>query len=116
MAESESGKSSTGKMSPEQSEQAVTWRTILRILLKAAALFLLLNLLFILFAPLETLGGISLYNRLLPGRQRLPYGENTAESYNLSLNNIPAMLASHQLSQGKSQDEDGQPCRQRAQR
>lgn len=77
----------------------------MRIILKAAFLFLVLNLLFALLRPLPALGSISLYNRLWPGRLRLPYGENTAESYNLSLNNIPAMFASHSLSQAKAEDE-----------
>ena len=76
-----------------------------RVLLKAALLFLLLNLLFALTYPLEALGQVSLYNWLLPGRDRLPYGENAAESYNLSLNNLPAMFASHTVSQGKAANE-----------
>ena len=40
----------------------------------------LILLLFAAFLPLEGLGRLSLYNWLLPGRQRLPYGENPAES------------------------------------
>jgi hypothetical protein len=54
---------------------------------------------------LPTLGKISLYNRLVPGRERLPYGENSAESYNLSLNNLKAMFASHEVSRAKAEDE-----------
>jgi hypothetical protein len=84
---------------------AVKWPFILRVVLKASGLFLLLNLLFAAFMPLEGLGRVSLYNWLLPGRQRLPYGENPADSYNLSLDNIPAMLASHVVSQPKAEDE-----------
>jgi hypothetical protein len=85
--------------------EAVTWRFIGRIVLKAAGLFVLLNLLFAAFLPLKPLGRLTLYNWLLPGRQRLPYGENPADSYNLSLDNIPAMLASHVVSQDKAGDE-----------
>lgn len=83
----------------------VTWQTMGRLLLKVAALFLLVNLLFAALFPQEFLGRLSLYNWLLPGRQRLPYGEVPAESYNLSLNNIPAMLASHRVSQAKGPEE-----------
>jgi len=54
-----------------------------------------LNVAFALLKPLPTLGRLSAYNTLLPGRERLPYGENPAESYNLSLYNLPAMIASH---------------------
>lgn len=83
----------------------MTWRSLFRILLKAAALFALLNLLFAWANPIETLGRVSLYNTLLPGRLRLPYGENPAQSYNLSLNNVPAMFASHVVSRPKAPDE-----------
>ena len=83
----------------------MTWRGVFRILLKAALLFALANVLFAALNPLEALGSLSLYNRLWPGRERLPYGENPAQSYNLSLDNIPAMLASHTLSRPKAADE-----------
>jgi hypothetical protein len=83
----------------------VTWRALGRIVLKAAALFAGLNLLFAWLQPLDTLGRPSLYNRLAPGRARLPYGENPTQAYNLSLNNLPAMLASHELERPKAADE-----------
>jgi lysophospholipase L1-like esterase len=82
-----------------------SWRTIGRVLLKTAVLFLLLNALFAWLYPLEALGRVSLYNGLLPGRERLPYGENPAESHSLSLYNVPAMLASHAIHQPKAADE-----------
>ena len=72
-----------------------TWGFIARVVIKAAILFAALNVAFALLAPLPALGRLSAYNALLPGRERLPYGENPAESYNLSLYNLPAMLASH---------------------
>jgi hypothetical protein len=81
------------------------WKGIGRILGKTAVLFLLFNVIFALLTPMETLGRLSLYNWLLPGRERLPYGENPAESYNLSSDNIPAMFASHTLRQPKAADE-----------
>ncbi len=68
------------------------------VLLKAAALFIIANLLFALFYPLPALGRISLYNRLVPGRQRLPYSDNPSKAYSLSLYNLEAMFASHELS------------------
>jgi hypothetical protein len=85
--------------------RVVNWRLPLRVIGKAVVLFLLLNLLFALTLPLEFLGRASLYNWLLAGRERLPYGEVPSESYNLSLFNIPAMMASHIISQEKAHDE-----------
>jgi lysophospholipase L1-like esterase len=81
------------------------WSSVLRIVAKAAIFFILLNLAFAVFYPLDLLGSISLYNWILTGRERLPYGENPEDSYNLSLNNLPAMAASHTLSQDKGEDE-----------
>ena len=76
-----------------------------RVLFKALILFILINILFAAVKPLDSLGELTLYNGLIRGRERLPYGENSAESYNLSLNNIPAMISSHSLSAPKDDDE-----------
>ena len=78
-----------------------------RVLLKALLLFLAANL---LFSPLsrpgrgaggEGLGvNASLYNRLFPGRERLPYGDRPELAYNLSLFDLDAMFASHAIALG----------------
>lgn len=68
-----------------------------RVLFKTGILFIGFNLLFAAFDPLPLLGKLSVYNTLVPGRHRLPYGENPTVAYNLSLYNLPAMLASHEL-------------------
>ena len=88
-----------------EQRRAIHWGYPLRVLGKAAVLFLLFNLLFAALVPVEALGGLTLYNWLLPGRPRLPYGENSAVSYNLSLYNVPAMLASHELPGAKPDGE-----------
>jgi hypothetical protein len=81
-------------------------RTALVIAGKALGLFFILNFLFLMIDPLPALGRISAYNRLFPGRVRLPYGDNPQTSYNLSLFNLDAMLASHELwGSQKPQDE-----------
>jgi hypothetical protein len=71
------------------------WGFILRVLVKTAILFVIANLVFALIEPLPLLGKISGYNRLFRGRERLPYGENSNVSYNLSLYQLDAMFASH---------------------
>lgn len=78
---------------------------IFRVLLKAALLFVLINVVFAALNPLPLLGRLSVYNWLVPGRQRLPYGENAAQSYNLSLNSLDAMFASHEVARPKASDE-----------
>lgn len=67
-----------------------------RVLLKAAILFLLFNFLFIFIQDIAP-GNLSLYNSVFPGRARFPFGE-TRQSYNLSLFDLDAMFASHELS------------------
>jgi hypothetical protein len=65
------------------------------VLLKAALLLVLFNFAFVLIQG-GSLGRLSLYNSVFPGRERFPFGE-ARESYNLSLFDIDAMFASHVL-------------------
>lgn len=69
------------------------------VLLKGLLLFIAANLLLAALNP-TGLGKLSLYNHLFPGRERLPFGENSAKSYNLSLYDLDAMFASHEISAG----------------
>ncbi len=66
-----------------------------RALAKGILLFAALNLLLAAIGPFEAPFGI--YNWLVPGRARFPYGENPAAAYNLSLYDLGAMFASHEL-------------------
>jgi lysophospholipase L1-like esterase len=91
----------TGK----ESRPANTWLTIGRVLSFTAVMFVACNVIFAALNPLEALGRVSLYNSVLPGRERLPYGEDSANSYNLSTDNIAAMFASHVIAQPKASDE-----------
>jgi hypothetical protein len=84
----------------------LNFRTARNVLIKALLLFIALNLLFAATVPLSALGKISIYNRLVPGRQRLPYGDDPTLAYNLSTYNLEAMLASHELSAGPKADDE----------
>lgn len=75
-----------------------SWVFIQNVILKTILLFVVLNLIFSLLDGEAKIGRISCYNSLIPGRVRFPFGENPAESYNLSLYNIEAMFASHIVS------------------
>ncbi|MBN2147194.1 MAG: hypothetical protein JW726_07385 [Anaerolineales bacterium] len=76
-----------------------------RIILKGLFLFLLLNLVFAAGDSLPLLGRISAYHILFPPRLRLPYGEKPDQAYNLSLYNLPAMFASHEIASPKQAGE-----------
>jgi hypothetical protein len=89
----------------EKPENNPSWSFIFRVIAKAVILFVVLNVLFALIVPMDALGRVSLYNNVLPGRERLPYGDSPSLSYNVSLFNIPAMFASHEVSGGKVDDE-----------
>ena len=73
-----------------------------RLLLKTAILFVLLNFAFPLIPANNS---VSIYNKIVPGRERLPFGENSAQAYNLSLFDTSAMFASHILAKPKADDE-----------
>jgi len=75
------------------------------VVIKTALLLAACNVLFALLKPIDALGAVSLYNTVLPGRERLPYGEDSARSYNLSLFNLPAMFSSHVVARPKAADE-----------
>jgi hypothetical protein len=68
-----------------------------QVALKALLLFVLLNLALVAFDPLPLLGRASAYNWLWPGRARLPYAEVPERAYSLSLFQLEAMFASHEL-------------------
>ena len=76
-----------------------------RILAKGLILFGIANILFAIVYPLPFIEKLSLYNHLFPGRARLPYGDDPSRSYNLSLYNLEAMFASHQIA-GKEKPAD----------
>ena len=76
------------------------------ILIKGFVLFWVVNCLFALINPLPTLGRISGYNFLFPGRKRLPYGDNPERAYNLSLFQLDAMFASHEISAGTKPNQE----------
>ncbi len=74
------------------SQEVKLWR----VFLKAGILFAIINFTFAAF-PLNGDNSLSIYNTLVPGRARLPFGENPAQAYNLSLFDISAMSASHEI-------------------
>ena len=77
---------------------------IFRVVIKAGILLALFNFAFI-FVKSESLGKISLYNSIFPGRERFPFGE-TRESYNISLFNLDAMFASHVIAGAEKQRDE----------
>jgi hypothetical protein len=72
----------------------ISW---LNVAFKGLLIFLLLTVL-IGDIPAGALGQVSIYNHIVPGRPRLPFGETPQRSYNLSLYNLEAMFASHEIS------------------
>ncbi len=81
-----------------------SWAFVARVLTGAGVLFIVLNVLFALLNPLPLIGHLTLYNWLVPGRERLPYGASP-DAYNLSLNSLEAMFASHVIAKPKRADE-----------
>ena len=82
-------------------KEKTTGKFLRNVLIKALLLFTLLNFAVALIPQENALGRISLYNFLFPGRTRLPFGENTQQAYNLSLYDLEAMFASHEINTGR---------------
>jgi hypothetical protein len=81
-------------MSKDKPASDFSWK---RVILKGALLFLVINFLFTFLHPLHSIGNVSLYNYLFPGRLRLPFGEKPDMAYNFSLYNLEAMFSAHEL-------------------
>ncbi|MEI8132891.1 MAG: hypothetical protein WCG34_10690, partial [Leptolinea sp.] len=75
------------------------------VFLKGILIFAILSLV-IGDIPADILGKISIYNSLIPGRLRLPFGETPQRSYNLSLYNLDAMFAAHEISKSAAADKE----------
>lgn len=72
------------------------------VIVKAIIIFALINFAFPL---IEIPGGASIYNWFVPGRTRLPFGENSSKAFNLSMFNLGAMMNSHEIN-GKLSDQE----------
>jgi len=77
----------------------MNFRFLRNVIIKGLVLFLLFDLVFAAVNP-AALGKVSLYNHLFAGRQRFPFGEDSSQSYNLSLFNLDAMFAAHIIANG----------------
>lgn len=74
----------------------MTAKFLRNVFLKGLLLFILFNLVWAAIHPTQ-LVRLSSYNTLLRGRERLPFGEDSSQSYNLSLYDLDAMFASLKL-------------------
>lgn len=92
--------------SPSPGNRSASKRFLINVLLKASLLFMICNISFAFMNTSEWLGKISAYNFLFPGRERLPWSENPAAAYSLSLNNLDAMFASHAISGAQKSDDE----------
>jgi hypothetical protein len=72
------------------------------ILVKALCLFVLINIVFGLTKP--SVADISIYNTLVPGLKRMPFG-NYSDPYTVTVDNVDAMFAAHEISAPKAPDE-----------
>jgi hypothetical protein len=75
------------------------------VLVRALFLLVILLGLAVIIDPAGAIGKASLYNSLIPGRERFPYGEDPQKSYNMTINDLDAMFASHLASRAKATDE-----------
>jgi len=68
------------------------------VVLKALLLLVIFNLL-LAFVPVRPGNDqLSIYNNLVPGRERFPFGEAPQQAYNFSLYDLDAMFSAHEVS------------------
>jgi len=79
---------------------------LINVVIKGVLLFIALNVAVALIPQGGKAGQISLYNLLFPGRTRLPFGENPDQAYNLSIYDLEAMFASHEISAGSKPSDE----------
>ncbi len=68
-----------------------------RVLAKALVLFAVFNVVLVLVDPMPLLGRLSVYNWLVPGRHRLPFAEYPEREYSVTVSNLDAMFAAHEI-------------------
>jgi len=76
-----------------------------RLAVKTLLCVLLISLV-ILPVVKNSIGKLSLYNWIIPGRERLPFSDTPQLAYNLSLFNLDANLASHAISERSSPENE----------
>lgn len=72
------------------------------VIVKAVCLFVLANLVYGWVKP--TVADISVYNSVVPGLERMPFG-NYSDPYTVTVDNTDAMFAAHEISAQKESDE-----------
>jgi hypothetical protein len=72
------------------------------VVVKALCLFVLFNIVYAAVKP--PIADMSIYNALIPGLERLPFG-NASDPYTVTMDNVDAMFAAHEISAGKTPDE-----------
>ena len=72
------------------------------VIIKALCLFLLINVMYALVNP--PIANVSIYNRLVPGLERMPFG-NGNDPYTITVDNADAMFAAHKISSHKASNE-----------
>ena len=89
-----------------EDKQIIHKQFIKNTIIKVLSLFIILNFVISFVPKGGDIGRISLYNRVFPGRVRLPFGENPRNAYNLSLYDLVSMVASHEINAGVKPDEE----------
>lgn len=85
-------------------EKPYSWTFARNVVIKAILLFIGVNVVYALVQPLPWLSQVTLYGTAFPARSRLPYADNPDVAYNVSLNPIEGLFASHILSESSTDD------------
>jgi hypothetical protein len=91
---------------PEKTkDNKVNAKFLRAVLIRTLILLIVFATIILAVDPARGLGKTSFYNHLFPVRERFPYGENPQRSYNMTINDLDAMFASHAIARDKGDDE-----------
>lgn len=79
---------------------------VVRVAIKALALFLVINVAYVALNPLPALSQVSIHNTLVPGRLRLQYVSGDDAGYGRSTTNMDLMMAGHEIAGAPKQDDE----------
>lgn len=84
----------------------MSYQIFRNVVLKALLLFIIFNLVLVLLPAHSQTKQISLYNSLVTGRERFPFGEAAQQAFNFSLYDLEAMFAAHTVSATRPDADD----------
>jgi hypothetical protein len=84
----------------------MNWKFIRNVFLKAFLLVTVASMVMTLINFAPAISRLSVYNHLVAGRDRLPFGDTPAKSYNFTVSDLGMMFSTHRITAGKKPSDE----------